>query len=353
LFLLILYFAYPILLGLFRSKDVPEKTISSIDAVTLVYLSFNGRKYIEEKVNFLLNELSEFPRYELIIIDDCSTDGSQIVLDKYKNLKDVKIIQKSIHKGIADSMNLAVSQADYDYLVFCDQRQRLSSHIVKNIIEPLKLKNVGAVSGCLSCLDKNMNESIIRKHENFMKSKESEIGCLIGVYGPFYAIKKRSYVTIPEYIILDDLYLSLNILKNSQIKLDRTCIITDDEFTSLYTYQRTKRYLLGFIQILNDRKLICGLTGKHKLMLFWHKYLRLTFPVLFFATYLSLGFMILNGIQYLLSFLAINILILLSVSSSVFNRKLRFISLIRMNVLYFFALMDIALLSNFKIKKIN
>lgn len=42
--------------------------------VTLVYLSFNGFDYIKQKIDFLLNELNQFDQFEILIIDDCSTD---------------------------------------------------------------------------------------------------------------------------------------------------------------------------------------------------------------------------------------------------------------------------------------
>jgi cellulose synthase/poly-beta-1,6-N-acetylglucosamine synthase-like glycosyltransferase len=351
--LILIYLAYPVFLSLFTSKRFDTKDIGTVDSVSVIFLSYNGKHYIREKVNFLLCELAGFPRHELIIIDDFSTDGTDQILAHYNNFNDVSIIQKSSHKGIAHSMNMAVNLSNYDYLLFCDQRQKLSANIVKNILEQLKSSTVGAVSGCLSCMDKTQNHSILRKHENYIKSQESKSGCLIGVYGPFYAIKKQFYSPVPENVILDDLYLSLKILQKAQIRLDTNCIITDEDFSSLYSFHRTKRYLMGFIQLLKEKDAIKGLSKKQKLMLFWHKYLRLSIPIFLFASYISLGFMITDGLIFLISFLLFTFLIVISVSSPAINRKLRFINLIRMNIFYFIALLDILFLSKFRLKSIR
>jgi hypothetical protein len=238
-------------------------------------------------------------------------------------------------------MNIGVNCAKYDYIIFCDQRQRLSENILQRIIEPLKYKNIGAVSGCISHLDKENKYSIIRRHENFIKSNESKAGSLIGVYGPFYAIKKQCYSEIPDYIILDDLYLSLRILKTKQIILKDDCLIIDNNFSKLYDYKRTKRYMVGFLQILKEKTIISDLSKKQKIMLIWHKYLRLLIPVFLFLSYVNTGIMITHGVEYTIIFTIFTVLILVSLFSNLFKFQFRVKNFIRMNIFYFIALTDI------------
>jgi poly-beta-1,6-N-acetyl-D-glucosamine synthase len=346
--LFLIYLIYPVFLFLFTTDEKGSSLIGSVDSVSLIFLSYNGKPYLLEKIKFLLSELAVFPHYELIIVDDFSTDETSEILRQFKDIKEVLVLQKASHKGIAHSMNMAVSVSNYDYLIFCDQRQKLSANIVKNILEPFQSSKVGAVSGCLSSMDKSQNHSILRKHENYIKFKESKIGCLMGVYGPFYAINKQFYSPIPENVILDDLYLSLKILQKAQIRLDSNCIITDEDFSSLYSFQRAKRYLMGFIQLLKEKEAIKGLTTKQKLMLFWHKYLRLSIPIFLFASYISLGFMITEGLIFLISFFIFTFLIVISVSAQAINRKLRFINPIRMNIFYLLAILYLLVLNPIK-----
>jgi len=341
-FLILIYLVYPVWLILFSSSrsDI-EKETDEIDNVSLILLSYNGKEYLNEKINFLVRELSCFTSYELIIIDDDSKDGSVELLRNFRKTDHIKVLYNNRQEGIPFSMNLGVANATYEYLIFCDQRQELSTGILKKIVEPLAYANAGVVSGCISHIDKEGKCSFIRRHENFLKSKESGTGSLIGVYGPFYAIKKHCYSHIPENIILDDLYLSLRILKTKQILIREDCRIVDDEFSILYDYKRTKRYLSGFLQILNEKSLIRDLTTKQRTMLLWHKYLRLLIPVFIFLSYITSGLMIVRGFEYLLLFLVLTSIGLLSVLPFNISILCKAKNIIRLNIFFFIALIDV------------
>jgi poly-beta-1,6-N-acetyl-D-glucosamine synthase len=336
-FLILLYLVYPFWLMIVPTEKGKEVETEDITGVSLVLLSYNGKEYLKDKVSFLLKELSCFQCYELIIIDDFSNDGSREILNNFNGINNVRIINKTCRKGIPDSMNTGVRSAKYDYIIFCDQRQKLSDNLIQRIVQPLKCKDVGAVSGCVFHLDQENRFSILRKIENFIKCKESEAGSLIGVYGPFYAINKHCYRQIPVNIILDDLYLSLRILKTKQIRLLENCHIIDENFSTLNDYKRARRYLSGFLQIMKEKSLIRELSIRQKIMLTWHKYLRLMIPVFIFLSYISTGALIVRGIEYVVLFSVFTILGLISFIPG----RFRLMSLVRINILYFIALFDV------------
>jgi len=355
--IIFIYLIYPIWLG-FISINNSENVIESpaekgnkINSVSLILLSYNGREYLKEKIGFLIKELSSFQNYELIIIDDNSNDGSKEILSCLRCTDNIKIIIKNKQQGIPDSMNIGVFIAKYNYIVFCDQRQRLSKNIIQQIIKPLKNNKIGAISGCISHHDKNNCYSFLRNFENFLKSKESYAGSLIGVYGPFYAIKKDCYSVIPDKIILDDLYLSLRILKNKQIRLIENCQIVDDNFSKLYDYKRSKRYLAGFVQILKEKNIIRDLNYKQIIMLIWHKYLRLMIPVFLLLSYIGLGIMIFKDVKYFILFIFLTVLIIISIVPFKFSYQFKLKNLIRFNVQYIIAFFDIIII-NFPPKRI-
>lgn len=339
---IIIYSLYPVYLMVFcSSKTDYEKEIKEINSVSVILLSYNGKKYLRDKIQFILNELTCFQQYELIIIDDKSTDGAGKLLNEFKHIHNIKIIQKKHQTGIANSMNLGVRYAKYDYIIFCDQRQQLSENILQQIVGPLKYKNIGAVSGCLSHIDKDNKDSFIRRHENSIKSDESKAGNLIGVYGPFYAIKKSCYAEVPDNIILDDLYLTLKILKTKRVILMKGCYMIDDNFSLLYNYTRAKRYLSGLIQLLVEKNLIGELSLKQKIMLIWHKYFRLLIPVFLFICYLIAGMKLTQGPEYLIIFALISLLCLISIFPNFFKFPTKVANLIRINILYCLAMIDI------------
>jgi len=340
------YALYPVMLILLRKVKFKSRAPDeSVDEISLIYLSHNGKPYLQNKISVLLEYLRPFQKWELIIIDDCSEDGSKDVLKSYKNTNGIQIIQKNEQKGIPHSMNLAVESALYKNIVFCDQRQEISgnNHLLKELIIPLIYEDIGAVSACISPIDKSKKFSLLRKYENFIKSLESRNGNLIGVYGPLYAVKKELYSPLPENIILDDLYLSLGVLKSKRIILLPAVEIFDDNFSFLYDYKRIKRYLEGFFQILQDRSLVKGLGMKQFTMLLWHKYVRLFIPVMLLMSYIGSVIMIFRGTEYLIVCGILTALILISFLPCKYKIQFRLKNFIRINFLYVFATSDILL----------
>jgi len=286
-----------------------------------------------------------------LVIDDHSGDSSIDILNMIKD-KRLRVISKKDHNGIAHSMNLGVEMSEYKYIVFCDQRQKLSQGIIKKLITPLHFSEIGAVSSCISNYDKTNRFSFLRAHENFIKKEESKTGNLMGVYGPLYALKKNCYKPIPEYIILDDLYLSLNILRSKRIVFLNECQIYDYGMDTLYTYKRTKRYILGFLQILKDRKLLAGLSRKQIIMILWHKYLRILLPFLVLICYIILAAYALNNSYVLLFFSALTLTVLFALVSSIGKNRFQIGSICRIIIFYSFAFLEILILKLFK-KNVN
>ncbi|MEN8224156.1 MAG: glycosyltransferase [Bacteroidota bacterium] len=341
--LILLYLSYPFWLMLYPdNNNEHETTFEEVNNVSLILLSYNGKEYLAEKIKFLINEMRCFNHYELIIVDDHSTDGSRELLKKINYNKHVRLILQDKHHGIPHSMNLGVELARYNNIIFCDQRQTLSENIIQKIVEPLKNKNVGAVSGCISHLNKFNACSWVRKHENYIKSLESKSGNLIGVYGPFYAIRKDSYTIIPEDIVLDDLYLSLKIIQSKQIRIIEDCQIFDDGFSTLYDYGRARRYVRGFLQILKEKDFLNKLSIRQLTMLIWHKYLRLLIPFSLFLSYFATGVMGTLHHEYLLAFIIMTVIAIVSTIPGLKN-KVRLANLISVNVFYLIAVSDISI----------
>ena len=67
--------------------------------VSVYITNHNYGKYIKEAIESVLKQ--HFHDYEMIIIDDGSTDNSRQIIENYRNLPQVKIIYQksvSIHK---------------------------------------------------------------------------------------------------------------------------------------------------------------------------------------------------------------------------------------------------------------
>lgn len=91
------------------------------ELISVVLTSYNHREYLDTAISHILDQTYE--NIELIIIDDCSTDGSQEVIKKYLDDPRVKVFLLEENLGsYVKSTNLGASYALGKYINFaqCD-----------------------------------------------------------------------------------------------------------------------------------------------------------------------------------------------------------------------------------------
>ena len=64
--------------------------IEKLPLITIYITNHNYGKYIEKSINSVLNQT--YKNFEIIIIDDGSTDNSRKIIEKFSKKKKIKII---------------------------------------------------------------------------------------------------------------------------------------------------------------------------------------------------------------------------------------------------------------------
>ena len=87
--------------------------------ISVVMPCYNSGEFIQEAIESILNQT--YCKLELIIVDDCSTDNSTSIIDRF-SAQDPRIISvyKEINEGAAVSRNVALDLAQGDYIAFLD-----------------------------------------------------------------------------------------------------------------------------------------------------------------------------------------------------------------------------------------
>lgn len=83
--------------------------------VSIIVTCYNGEKYINRCINSLLNQ--NYKNYEIIVVNDGSTDGSLNELNKFKN--QITVISQR-NKGVAGAKNAGIKAARGTHIVFVD-----------------------------------------------------------------------------------------------------------------------------------------------------------------------------------------------------------------------------------------
>ena len=101
--------------------------------VSIVMPIYNVERYIKKSIKSVLNQTHE--NFELILVDDGSTDRSGNIADQFAK-RDTRI--KVIHKkngGLSDARNVGMSQATGEYMVFIDSDDYWESDLLKSVFD--------------------------------------------------------------------------------------------------------------------------------------------------------------------------------------------------------------------------
>lgn len=102
--------------------------------ISVIIPVFNGEKFIAEALDSVLAQT--LPAYEIIIIDDGSTDGSaQIIQNAYADK--VKYIYQE-NSGVSVARNLGIQLAQGEFIAFIDQDDMYLPTKFKNELELFK-----------------------------------------------------------------------------------------------------------------------------------------------------------------------------------------------------------------------
>ena len=87
--------------------------------VSAIITTYNAEKFIEKTVSSVINQ--SYKNWELIIIDDCSSDSTWQLLESFKlKLKNIQIFKNKKNFGANFSRNLAISKAKGRFLSLLD-----------------------------------------------------------------------------------------------------------------------------------------------------------------------------------------------------------------------------------------
>ena len=88
--------------------------------VSVVMCTYNGEKYIREQIDSILNQT--YPIYELIIQDDCSTDGTVSIINEYVNkFSNVQLYINEKNLGFNTNFESVAMKAHGDFVAISDQ----------------------------------------------------------------------------------------------------------------------------------------------------------------------------------------------------------------------------------------
>jgi len=112
--------------------------------VSVIIPTYNSSNYILESINSVLSQT--YTNFEIIVVDDGSTDNTKKLLAKYiKNKKITYFYQKN--KGQAAARNFAIEKSSGELIAFLDSDDLWTKDKLEKQLELFKDETVGLVYG--------------------------------------------------------------------------------------------------------------------------------------------------------------------------------------------------------------
>jgi len=128
--------------------------------LSLVLPVYNVEKYLSRCVESCLNQNINKDQYEIIIVDDGSTDASGQIGRKYEKENDNVILIHQENKGLSGARNTGLNLAKGKYVWFIDSDDWIDSNCLSDIVKKLKENQPDTMVVNFYKIDQNENRTV-------------------------------------------------------------------------------------------------------------------------------------------------------------------------------------------------
>lgn len=182
------------------------------ELVSIITPCHNSEKFIKKTIESVLSQTYE--NWEMIIVDDVSSDKSYEIAKEYANKdKRINAIRLKQNSGPAVARNKAIEMAKGRYIAFLDSDDLWLYNKLETQISFMEKNNLSFTYSAYKLIDENDNflGIFVPREELSYKEllKTNDIGCLTAIYDT----KKVGKVYMPNILKRQDYGLWLKILK--------------------------------------------------------------------------------------------------------------------------------------------
>lgn len=185
--------------------------------VSIITPMYNSEKYIGITIESALNQT--YKDWEMIIVDDCSSDNSPKIVKEYaKNDERIKYIKTDSNKGVSNARNIALKMANGQFISFLDSDDIWDEDKLKKQVDFMKKNNCTISFTAYELIDEN-NEKL-NKIINVPKTVDYNTllkGNILGCLTVMIDKSKLDFEIKMSGVRHEDYVLWLSILKKGHI----------------------------------------------------------------------------------------------------------------------------------------
>ena len=164
--------------------------VTSNPKISIIVPVYNSEKYLKQCIESILNQT--FTDFELILIDDGSTDNSSDICDEFAKIDPRIVVRHKENGGICSARNLGLDIARGDYIGFSDCDDLMNKYMYEVLYKSLIKEN--AEMSCCYCTTESEEFDYNKVFENKSIIVDKEF-----IYRNLYGISKNDYQYMPMW----------------------------------------------------------------------------------------------------------------------------------------------------------
>lgn len=215
-----------------------------MNKVSIIVPNFNGSLFLKETIESVVNQ--SYKNWELIVVDDGSTDNSASIVSSYLSEK-VRYIQRSYDrkKGGNTCRNIGIEEATGDYAIFLDSDDILADYCLEQRIAFMERhKELDfAVFNIYNFVGGDISTAQLHTHLNVPDPEKHFMGlnCLWQTTSPIWNINFiRNLKFNEDFLRLQDPELTLRALNTNGVKYELVKDSIPDTYYRLVVNNKSK-----------------------------------------------------------------------------------------------------------------
>ena len=145
--------------------------------VSILIAAYNVEKYIDEALKSAVSQTLK--DIEIVVVDDCSTDGTSEIIEKYaKEDERIKVVRHGENGGLVRVRQTGLKNSSGEYIIFLDGDDKLSPHACEKAYKAITKEKVDMLQFDLKPLfisPSAENKSLEIELREFMRSVERKV----------------------------------------------------------------------------------------------------------------------------------------------------------------------------------
>lgn len=246
-----------------KEEEDSESSDEYQDKVSIVIPAYNEESVLARAIESCLG--LDYPSFEIIVVDDGSTDGTGAVAEEYAEKERVKYIRHPENEGKGAALNTGIKQAEGRYVACLDADSFVDSKALKKMVDCFGTE-VGAVTPAMKV---NQPTNLLQKVQwleyilgILFRKLLSTIDSIYVTPGPFSLYRRQAVEAVGGFdneSIVEDQEMCYRLQERHwKVRSSLSAEVFTDAPSSLreFYHQRNRWYKGGLLNLVKYRKII-------------------------------------------------------------------------------------------------